>query len=529
MNTVSDLFHRLSQGGVRPLDWEVGISWTKRRNANTSWFTLDGSTLDGADLLADNDNNAIQLWDAYDYQLQRDRVIDMSVSRSVEFPYNIQSAVCDLTLNNYDGLFSFENSTSPISEDILPGRPLRGYLGFKGAGVTPVFVGLTQSVPDYSGTNNTTASLTAMDFLSSIGEMSLQSMVMMRDARTDEVIATILDQFGLEPYMYSLAHGLNTIPFVYFASGKNAGNALKELIQAENGAMWIDEQGIIRFAPRTSILGSESVMRFDKNNIVSMRPSQTSGIVNRVHIEADVREVKEYQQIFVANNDMGYQSSAEDDQYRLSANGATTIWLSFDDPIWAADTTLQLGESETKSSFTLLNLRGEAVTSGVTATATLFADAMKVEFSNANNFPVSINFLQIWGEPAKVVGTSPTIKYTAEDQDSIERFGVQELDITDNTCFGNQQNIDAFATNILEQYAGYSPTLELTVKGDPSLQIQDIVTIDGTKHDGTWLIKAISHRLDNTGLETKLTVVRTEIQTAFVLDRSVLNGKDVLD
>lgn len=528
MNTVSELYHRLSQSGIRPLDWEVGISWTKRRNANTSWFTLDSSTLDGPDLLADNDNNAIQLWDAYDYQLQRDRVIDMSVSRSVEFPYNIQSAVCDLTLNNYDGLFSFKNPTSPISENILPARPLRAYLGFKGAGVTPVFVGLTQSVPDYSGTNNTIASLTAMDFLSTIGEMSLRNMVMMKNARTNEVIAVILQQFGLEPHMYSLDQGLNIIPFVYFESGKNAGNALKELIQAENGAMWIDEQGIIRFTPRTSGLGSTSVMRFDKNNIISIKPSQTAGIVNRVHVEADVRGVKEYQQIFVANNDMGYQSDAEDDQYRLSANGGTTIWLSFDDPIWSAKTNLELGESEDSSSFTVLNLSGESITSGITATGTLFADAMKLEFTNENNFPVSVNYLQIWGEPAKVAGTSPTIKYTAEDEESIEHFGVQELSITDNTCFGNQQNIDAFATDILKRYAEYSPTLELSVKGDPSLQIRDIVTLDGTKYDGTWLVNAISHQLSSSGLATTITVVRAEIQTAFILNQSVLDGKDVL-
>lgn len=528
MNVTTDKFHELANGSVRPLDWELGVSWSKKRNSDIGWFTLDKSVLNGSDLLGDSNNNPIQLWDAYDYIMQRDRVIDMSVTRSVEFPYNIQSAILDVKLNNYDGYYSFYKSESPISEYIAPARPVRAYLGFREAGVTPVFVGLTQNVPTYSGLHNTVAQITAMDFLSQIGETSLRQMVMMRNARTDEVIAVILQQFGLEPYMYNLAHGTNTIPFVFFDSDKNAGNALKELVQAENGSMWIDEQGIIRFEPRTSQLGKESVMLLNQNNIVSISPSQTNNLVNRVYVEADIRKVMDFQQFFTADNSFGYNQTAEDDPYRLKANGSTTVWLNFEDPIWSATINPQLNGSSSDSSFTTVNLSGSRVNSGITAVGTLFATSLKLDFTNSNNFPVSIDYLQIWGEPAKVIGASPTIKYTAQDDESIERFGVQELRITDNTCFGNQQNIDTFATDILKSYSGYSPVLNLEIKGDPSLQIQDIVAIDGTDYDGTWLIKAISHNIKASKLTTTISVVRTEVLSPFILDRSKLNGPDVL-
>lgn len=528
MNVVSDKFHQLANGPIRPLDWEIGISWSKERNNDVKWFTLDISQLNGGDLLGDNNNNAIQLWDSYDYDKQRDRLIDLNLTRSVEFPYNVQSAIFDVTLDNHDGYYSFGNTNSPISANIAPARPIRAYLGFREGGLTPVFVGLTQDVPTYSGLHNTTARLTAMDFLSQVGEMSLRNMVMMRDVRTDEVIAVILQQFGLEPYMYNLAPGANTIPFVFFDSDKNAGNALKELVQAENGALWIDEQGIIRFEPRSGQVGRQSVMVFNLDNIVSISPSQTDSLVNLVYIEANIRKVMDFQQFFVADNSYGYQQTSDDDQYRLKANGTTTIWLNFEDPIWSATVDPQLNGSNSNSSFTAVNLSGSRINSGITATGTLFATSLKLDFVNSNNFPVSINYLQIWGQPAKVIGTSPTIKYTAEDEESIEKFGLHQLTITDNTCFGNQQNIDTFATDVLKTYSGFSPVLEMSVKGDPSLQIQDIITIQDTDYDGTWMIKAISHNLSPSKLVTKLSLVRTQVYTPFILNKSVLNGPDVL-
>ena len=528
MNVVSDQFHELAAGSVRPLDYEVGISWTKERNEDVSWFTLNQSIVNGPDLLSDSSNNPVQLWDVYDYQKMRDRIVKLNVERSVQFPYNIQCAICDIELNNYDGYFSYDNTKSPLSQYILPARPLRAYLGFKSTGLTPVFVGLTQSIPRYNGQNNTTASITAMDFLATIGDMSLQNMVMMRNARTDEVIAEILVQFGLKPYMFNLDRGINTIPFVYFESGKNAGNALKELVQAENGAMWIDEQGIIRFTPRTSVIGQDSVMTLNPSSIISITPSQTTGIVNKVYIEADVREVNNNQQIFSADNSNGYSSSAEDDPYRLQANGTTTVWLNFDDPIWVGNPNPVLNGSSDSSSFTAVDLSGQNVNNGVSASGVFFATSLKLTFNNTNNFPVSINYLQIWGQPAKVIGGSPTIKYTAQDDESIEAFGLHELSITDNNCFGNQQNIDAFATDVLTKYSGYSPTIELEVKGDPSLQLQDIVTLEDTDYNGTWLIKGISHNLSNSKLATKLTAVRHTVVQPFTLNRSTLNGPDVL-
>ena len=55
MITVSDKFHQLAAASVRPLDWDVAISFTKKRNTGIKWFTLGQSALDGADLLGSSD------------------------------------------------------------------------------------------------------------------------------------------------------------------------------------------------------------------------------------------------------------------------------------------------------------------------------------------------------------------------------------------------------------------------------------------------------------------------------------------
>jgi hypothetical protein len=526
MQVVSDRFHDLARGQIRPHDWGVNISFTKERNDEVGWFVWDQSVWDGGDLWATEDDNPTQVWDAYKWENYRDRLIEMSFERSVEFPYNVQSTIADFSLNNYDRYFTFTESVSdvsPISQYILPKRPVRLYLGFKTAEKVPVFVGVTQGIPTYSGRDDEVANFTAMDFLSEIGNQELKETVMMRDVTTDLVIAAILQQYGMTPDMYSLSAGQNKIPFVLFNKGKNAGNALKELVQAENGALWLDEQGIIRFATRSGVLGKSPVMSFDEDNIISIKPSHVDGIINRVKITSDIRVVQDLQPIFSAENEDGYSKPAADDSWRIPANGKMTQWLSLEDPAFSADALVFNGPA-TDSWFTAKDMSGQAVTDNVSATFQLFQDSIKVTFTNTNSSPVSVNYVEVWGEPAKVVDT---INYDAYDDESVDKYGNQTLEITDNNFFGSYRNADLFATDVLTKMSEYSPLIELTIKGDPSLQLYDMVQL-GHKYPGDYLIYAISQKLTvNNGLETTIKIKRQQVFTGFVWDISVWDGGDV--
>lgn len=528
MISTTDEFASVANGTIRPLALNAKISFTKNRDDDISWFILDQSILDGADILATDSSDTIQLWDAYEWDDVSKDVIGMNWSRSVAFPYNVQSALCELQLNNISQKYTYGNTSSPYSGYILPKRPMRTYAGFKKVGVAevvPVFVGLTQKMPKYSGLNDSQATFSAQDFLSEIAETQLNETVMLRNVRTDEAIATILDAYGMDSSMYDLARGINVIPFLVFEKGLNAGNILSKLVQAENGALWLDEKGIIRFEPRTADVGKNPVMTFDKNNIITLSPSRTDGIVNRVKIKSDIREVQANQPIFSMINEDGYTKPSDEDSYRIQASGNLTVWLSMDDPIWTASLNPTLNGASNDSAFTAVDLSGNAITSGITASGTLFSDSIKLDFTNGTAKPVSITFLEIWGEPAKVVDT---IEYNAYDEDSVEQFGEMILDISDNNCFGSYQNADSYAMDILKRRAGYSPTMTMTVKGNPALQLGDVVHID-YKYEGDYKVVGIKSAITNSaGFTTALTVEHFTLMTAFKLDVSILDGTDVL-
>lgn len=528
MITTTTEFTKTANGTIRPVAQNALISFTKQRSDTMSWFVLDQSELNGEDILATDTDDVIQLWDAYEWQKFSNDVMKMDWSRSVQFPYNVQSATCDVTFNNTHQKFTYENANSPLYGNILPERPIRTYAGFTTGGMTetvPVFVGLTQGMPKYSGEDNTTATFTAMDFLSEIAKTQLGQTIMMRDVRTDEVIATILDTYGLDSAMYDLDRGLNVIPFVMFESGSNAGNILSKLVQAENGSLWLNEKGIIRFSPRVADLGKLPVASYDETNIIEITPSQTDGIVNRVKITSDIRKVQDSQPVFAVSNETGYQGSANEDEYRMKANGNTEVWVSFENPIWTANGSPVLNGDSTDSNFTAVDLSGEPVTSGIVVTSYLFSNSMKLTFTNTNNYAVSLTYLEIWGEPAKIVDS---IKYDAYDEDSVEKFGEMVLEITDNDYFGSFKNADEYAEDILKRRAEYSPTMTMKVKGNPALQLGDIIQID-YKYEGTYKIVGIKSSISNTGgLEVELTVEKFEILMPFILDESILDGTDVL-
>lgn len=143
MIDAGERFNQVSQGAVRPLDWRLDISMTKERDDTASWFTLNTSRLNSADYLAQEGGQAVQLWDFYKYEDMSARMISMDITRSIAFPYNVQSAFLDMTLDNHDGALTVEGD-GEWSEYVLPKRPTRASLGFKGVGVVPKFFGMTE-------------------------------------------------------------------------------------------------------------------------------------------------------------------------------------------------------------------------------------------------------------------------------------------------------------------------------------------------------------------------------------------------
>lgn len=513
MQIVNDRFNEVFAGKIIPMDWRAKISFTRNRSEEVEWFTLNKSRLGGSDILTTPENNPAQVWDAFEYEDISSRLLEMSIDRSISFPYGVQSGVADVKLNNYDDYFSFFETTnkSPIADYILPKRPLRLYLGAKGAGSLPVFVGITEKTPIYG--DDKTISWSALDFLSDIADTKIERTIMMRDVTTDVLLREIFKQYGMDENQYSISKGQNKIPFVFLKSGDSVGSILKNLIQAENGCLWLDEQGVIRFENRSGNLNKKPVMVFDESNIISIETERADNIVNYVSVKSDVRKIQPLQPIF---------SAESREEWVVQANSSLVIWLSLDDPAWSI-MPISVGEKTGESWVSFK--KGDTVdNSGMSVKGEIFADSYKLTVINSSYTKRSISKIELWGESAKVVDT---LKYEAFDRESMERFGKKSLEISDNPYFGNYQNCDMFATDILRKYAKFSPTISMKVKGNPALQLGDVVSVN-YKDKGDFLVTGIKINLGSGGYETIITGKPHEVAESFILDKSILDGKDLL-
>ena len=530
MQTVSDSFHEMAQNSIVPIDWNLRISFTKEIDDDVTFFTLDQSVLDGTDVLAPSDDNPLQTWDKYAYDPYDDRVIDMEWTREIGFPYSVQSAMADITLNNFDGYFT-PDSGSPIADYIIPARPLRIFAGYKTATTVQQLVGLTQDMPTIDEKEKT-ISFHVLDFLSDIFTLDLTDTLAMQNVTTDIVLAAIFEQFGLSEDQYSLAKGRNKIPFVFIEAGMNAGNVLNQLMQAEMGKLWLDEQGIIRFDQR--LLSSQTpVMTFNESNIENIQVSDKDNIINTIKITSNIRKVQDFQPIFSKVNaslsDAETASTPDLTTAFIIPAGSTAFYPNavLADPVLSAAVPT-IGKKTDTSWFTAIKTDGTSVTSNVSITLDeLKTSSYTMLFSNTNTFDVVIDQVEVWGEPAKVMDT---INYMATDDDSVLKYGTKILggeQGINNDYFGNQSNCDSFADFILGSgYPEYSGVIEIEAKGDFSLQLNDIVHVNYRTYNHDYqIIKIVD------GLKKGLSTITAKKYTSFdwfVLDQSVLNGTDVL-
>lgn len=519
-------FNRVAQGPVRPLDWGLNISMTKERDTLKTWFTLDISRLNDTDLLSQTDGQEIQLWDYYQYENFSSRVIDINIERSIAFPYNIQSAIMDATLENHDGFLSIAGG--PYSEYILPKRPVRAYLGFRGAGIVPQFVGLTQGIPKYNGIDSESLTWTADDFLSDIASKPLAASIAMEDAKTGEIIAEIFRQYGMEESMIDIDEGTNVIPFIFLDKGRNVGNILRDLVQSENGSLWLTETGTIKFISRRAALDAEPVMTFDRSNIIEIVPSQASDIVNHIVITGEIRRLFDNQKVYDWTNnyaiDWSQGQTPMDDPYYIAPNSTRVVWIDFDNPIIDMDTNLALDRTGGSGFTAVIPSGAAAVHRGVTAIVEPFGNTAKITFRNEYStgiepVGVRINTLQIFGRPAQVVDE---LNIDQMDEQSVEQFEDHKLEIS-NDYFGSRENAERYAAELLQKRSKYNPTVKIKAKGNPALQLGDLVEMDD-RISGVFRVVGQRQSLNQRGLNTTITLERADIRRSFMLDVAQLDS-----
>lgn len=527
MINVSNSFHSAAFGQIINPIVRLYISFDKQLSEG-GLFTLDESALDGPDLLKFAASNAdTQSWDFYDYKDITDRLVSVSWERELQFPYQIQCGMADFTVSNTDGYFTPLNPNSPVGANNLPARPMKLSAGFNYPGATeqiPQMVCITDGIPSVNQ-GSKTADYHAVDFLYDICNQTLKTVVNMRDSRTDQVIAAILESYGLGPSQYKLAKGRYTIPFVFFDIGTSVGDALKRLVQSENGFMWLDETGVVRFETSAATAGATEIIgTLSDYDIISLTPGELSDVVNHVKVTAEIREVQEWQEVYTKSEST---ETVSNNLWVVPANGTFTISCGLGDPCYdvVAPT---INKASSVSWFTAIDEHLNPVRSGVVSTGVLSSNAYTVTFTNSHSYNVEINEMKLWGEPAKVYDV---LDYDAYDDESVAKYGDRLLEVNDNQFFQTYGQANAFARTIIKEHRDYTRVIKAEVKGDFSFQLMDLIKVQTEKGDynGIYRITGSSYSWDGKLLTTTLTLNGTGIEEGmFTLNISQLNGEDLL-
>lgn len=505
MQITTNQFVQLSRGDLRPLTWQFAVSFAKQFDDSVTFFTLDSSLLDGSDILAsDADDSVLTEWAKYSYTDYSDRILSLEWSSELDFFNSVIASIADIELNNYDNFFT-RGGGSAIEQYLLPRRPVKLLAGFKDERI-PQFVGLTDKAPQINRKQRT-ATLHAEDFLSYIFAKRLDQSVMYVDQRVDEILENLFASAGVIASQMILDIARTTVPFAFFTKDQTIGDAVRDLMQAEMGSLYMDEKGFIVFLNRLRASGA-SVMTFDSSNIIDYDNSAEASIVNNVKVKAEVREVQPMQVVY---------SSVQ--ALKILPSSSAEFFFQFEDPVTAIDDIdAYIANSSEDGS-------GTDVTSSVTVTDTdLFSDTVKVTFANATAFDAYITTLNILGTPARI---TKIVNVIEKDQTSIDEFEEQTLEI-ESPYIQDTDNAESIALTLVRHFKDYGNTITMDVKGTPALQLNDVVTIDIDDINDDFIVRKIEHQLRDNKYVQKVTAQKYEIPSYFTLDESQLDGEDVL-
>jgi len=134
--------------------------------------------------------------------------------------------------------------------------------------------------------------------------------------------------------------------------------------------------------------------------------------------------------------------------------------------------------------------------------------------------------MYLWGQPGKKISSQPAV-YESYDNDSVAKYEEKLLTISNNFIQSVSQ-ADSLALTMLDEYSEYSDLVEIEVKGNPAIQLSDIVEIDYDEFSGDYRIIGITNKVQDGKYTQTLKCRKYSPRHWFTLDQSTLNGTDVL-
>lgn len=454
-------FDTQSTAGTRYPSHALSVAWTRIKDDATDFFTIDTSIIGGPDIIQ-GQLNVITEPDTFKYYDETERVVSLMYDRRVEEPLGgLTYALGDITFDNTTKRFSWGVSDT-IGTSLRPRRPLKMFMGFRVPSYDappthlPVLYGVTDDVEEIR--ENGTARVPASDYVSYVSDYELES-TMFTDQRSDEIIASLLLTTGFSTQQYDLDEGLNTIGFAWFPKGTKAGDAIRQICEAEEGHFFQDEEGLLRFENRRNYLNkSEVTWTINKEDTLEYQRDRSVPILNRVTVKAQPRAVQSVTEVWKSGITIPLQTSQALEVWATFENPVTTIT----NPVATTDYTVNTLEDGT----------GTDITSDVSVGIDKFVESAKLTFTNTGPSGF-ITFARVRGTPATITSD---IQEIYEDEASMEDYGRKQLTIQNN--FIDSEDFAYYLCRALvRKYSTPLKRLRVTIPGQPAIQVTDKVTV----------------------------------------------------
>jgi len=445
----------------RKLRHSLKISWKRVKDDSTAFAIVGSSVVGGIDMVQGQET-AVTEPDLYTYYDETENVVRIEYDRQLIEPFGgISMALMDIVLDNSDLRFT-PDYNGTIGTALIPNRPINAHIGLEllGRGVTiPVFKGLTRTPKEHK--SNRTVGINCLDYTKYLDEYTLDAGTY-TNKRSDEIIEDILTNVGFGSTQFDLDTGLNTIGFAWFDKDKTAGARIRQVCEAEQAMFYQDEEGILRFetrrAPQLSPYNVK-VWDIDPSDIILWEDDESSVIVNKCIVKANPREVQSLQVIW---------TDAQEEE--ILGGESITIWANFENP--ASSITTPVGTTD-YTAYTGSGGTGSDITSDISIDISKFANDAKLVITNNNASKAYINFLQLRGKPAIVVGE---ILEVYEDTDSINKYGESQLTVQNNLI--DTSSFAAYLAKVtVYKYSNPVRKIRLTVQGLPQIQLMDKVQV----------------------------------------------------
>lgn len=524
MQTVNAAWTAEEKDAVRRVAHNLQVSWHKETNLGNRTFTIGVSRIGLNDSIGINPG-AIGGPNIYNYFNESGYVTSLAWERGLSMPQGgLTKAMAEATIDNTSGRFTprYMGGNSELFTAILPRRPVIINAGFDVGGIdqtVPQFAGIINRQPRVD-VRSKEVGIQATDYVDFFQNRFLEQNVMFTAQRTDQVLATLFAQQGMTTAQYDLDYGINLIPFGLFPTGTKFSDAIHELVKAENGQFYQDEQGVFRFENRQhwDSAPHNAVQRIVlTSQVINAEAPSEDHIVNVVEVRGTPREKQPNQLVWQSG---GFAGSGT---LEMQAGADVVLWASFDDPLLSIDTPVAngtVGQTSFYSANTQSDGEGTDATSSVSIkNVSKFSTAMKITFTNGSSTPVFITNVDVWGRPARRSGD---VYFRSERGLSVTAYEERPLTI-ESEFIQSQSWAETYGEMIIRDFAFPENLQVITIRAMPSLQLGDMVSWQGRY----WRLYHINTKLDpHEGFVQELQLLQRTINTYFRIGVSTIGGAD---